>query len=249
MTRVELDIDQAVIVDKTGRTATVVGVYRRDSHLVGYTVQIDGERLDIGRQDVAPDEITPVLLDLSAVDAKMTEANASGAVDGPNVPYNWAALAYARAAEKLRAEVGYLRRRLELAEDYTRLGARDGAIVAGADALMEHMRRAGELDGDVDATTEDSLRELAEAAINGAVPVLAAFAGSLQELHDLLPGPCPVPDFMNGFDQCDHGTWNHCPVTRAAWLAAGLEPLEEMRRAVAEARRRYIPDYDPRDHD
>lgn len=245
--RIMLDVNQVVTINATGRRAVVSDV--EVNRLPDGSTEVHRYLVRNGndRRSVRPDEISPVLLDLDEIDAKIHEAEASGLVDGPDAPYNWAALALARAAEDLRAEVGYLRRRLEMVEGYTRLGPRDGAIVAGADALMEHMRRAGELDAEVDAATEDSLRELAEAAVVAALPVLAAFADRLQELHDLLPGPCPVPDVMNGSDQCEHGTWSHCPATRAAWLAAGLDPLEAMRTAVAEARRRYIPEYDSRD--
>jgi hypothetical protein len=234
-----LDRHQHVTINGDGRRAVVIDVHTRpgDDHPYAYTIE-EGW----GPAKLAPaSQVTPALLDLGYVDAKMAEASASGLVDGSDARFNQAALAFARAAESLRAEVGYLRRRLELAEGYTRLGARDGAVRAAADALLEEMRRRGELDDEVDPETEDSLRELAEAAVNGALPVLAPYAHALQELRDLLPGPCPVPDMFDGVDQCEHGTWDHCPVTRAAWIAAGLDPAEEKRRVVAEYKRRHRP--------
>jgi hypothetical protein len=49
-----------------------------------------------------------------------------------------------------------------------------------------------------------------------------------------LISPCGAPDVVNGYDlcPCGGGTWP-CPTTRAAWLARGLDPEEQVRLAVA----------------
>jgi hypothetical protein len=49
--------------------------------------------------------------------------------------------------------------------------------------------------------------------------------------------PCPPPDIAGGFDLCPcgyGGTWP-CPVTRAAWIAQGLDPEAETGKVTAKA--------------
>lgn len=257
-TRIPLERDQHVTMNMDGRPAVITEVHRldRSSPPTAYTVRLEPsageeERLIRVQPDavsplllVQPDAVWPTLLDSDDVYTKLQEASASGLVDGPDAPYNWAALRYARLAEALFAETIYLRRRLELTTDATRLGPRDGAVAAGADALLEYLRRRGELDAEVDGATTEDLLNYAAVVVDGALPVLAPFAGAVQELHDLLPGPCPLPDLFQGFDQCAHGAWDRCPVTRAAWIAAGLDPVEEKARIVFQARRDFLAEGD-----
>ena len=47
--------------------------------------------------------------------------------------------------------------------------------------------------------------------------------------------PCPAPDVAAGWDRCAHAEPWPCPVTRAAWLAQGLDIPAQVRPAVAEA--------------
>lgn len=57
----------------------------------------------------------------------------------------------------------------------------------------------------------------------------------LAKIGELLPFPCLPPSIANGYDRCTCGSgqvWP-CNLTRAAWLAAGLDPLTEMRKVTA----------------
>lgn len=54
--------------------------------------------------------------------------------------------------------------------------------------------------------------------------------------------PCSPPDVMNGYDLCPcgyGGTWP-CAITEAAWLARGLNPVEEARRIMRDIIAPYI---------
>jgi hypothetical protein len=50
--------------------------------------------------------------------------------------------------------------------------------------------------------------------------------------------PCPPPDIAAGFDACPCGTGGSwpCAVTKAAWIARGLDPDTEIERALAQVR-------------
>ena len=67
----------------------------------------------------------------------------------------------------------------------------------------------------------------------------------LAAITELLPRPCPAPDIAGGYDRCTCGSgqvWP-CNLTRAAWIAAGLDPRAEMDRVFAEVRRELAADY------
>ena len=49
--------------------------------------------------------------------------------------------------------------------------------------------------------------------------------------------PCPPPDIAGGYDMCPCGdgcSWP-CPTTRAAWIARGLDPDEQVQIACRKA--------------
>ncbi len=60
--------------------------------------------------------------------------------------------------------------------------------------------------------------------------------------------PCPPPDIANGYDMCPCGLgccWP-CPVTRAAWLARGLDPDTEIDKVITRVKAQCsAPDWDP----
>lgn len=252
MSRVPMPLDrhQVVTVVGSGRRAVITETHDEPGSPVphAYSIRLDPPA-DGGpgvEEQVDADEISPALLDLDDVDAALYEA--SGQIDNPDTHYNWAALQAIRTAEALRAEVGYLRRILELAPTYTGLGPVDGAIQAGVTSMVEY-RRADSGGGEPSEDDVAQMRDEVEIVVRSVLPVLAPFASALQKLRDILPGPCPVPDFYHGYDMCAHGPWQHCTQTIAAWLARGLDPDTERARVVAEARLTYAPadDYDSGD--
>lgn len=58
----------------------------------------------------------------------------------------------------------------------------------------------------------------------------------LAKIAELLPGPCRAPDVANGYDTCSHGEAWPCNLTRAKWLAAGVDPDAEIRKVLDAAK-------------
>jgi hypothetical protein len=73
----------------------------------------------------------------------------------------------------------------------------------------------------------------------------------LTVIADLLR-PCPPPDLAGGYDMCPcgyGGSWP-CSVTRAAWIARGLNPETEIDKVITQVRAECeVPDWDPGDWD
>lgn len=70
----------------------------------------------------------------------------------------------------------------------------------------------------------------------------------LTVIADLLR-PCPPPDIARGYGMCScgyGGSWL-CPITKAAWIAQGLNPDTEIDKAItqAKAERQAPPDDTP----
>jgi hypothetical protein len=65
---------------------------------------------------------------------------------------------------------------------------------------------------------------------------LAAIAGRIS--------PCPAPDVLAGYDQCQHGTTWPCPATEAAWLARGSDRDAELRAFTAAVAREAASQYE-----
>ena len=61
----------------------------------------------------------------------------------------------------------------------------------------------------------------------------------LGTIAELLPEPCREPGIADGNDLCPcrSGEVWPCSLTRAAWLAAGLDPAAEMRKVLDAAKR------------
>jgi hypothetical protein len=60
----------------------------------------------------------------------------------------------------------------------------------------------------------------------------------LVQIAGLLPAPCCEPGIADGNDQCPCGSgqvWP-CNITRAAWLARGLDPDAEIRKVLDKAK-------------
>ena len=60
----------------------------------------------------------------------------------------------------------------------------------------------------------------------------------LAKIAELLPGPCPEPGIADGMDMCicRSGEVFPCSTTQATWLARGLDPAEENRKALSKAK-------------
>jgi hypothetical protein len=61
----------------------------------------------------------------------------------------------------------------------------------------------------------------------------------LAKIAELLPAPCPEPGIAGGVDACVCGSGETfpCSITRAAWLARGLDPGEEIQMVLAPIKR------------